>query len=73
MDLLHKQSSQFQTAASALGPRGSESVCEPFKSGSSVLYSPLGLLDVSLIGFQSEMFWGIVSLMQVPRVGVPAV
>lgn len=28
------------------------------------------LLDVSLIGFKSQTFWGLISPVQVPRVGV---
>lgn len=43
---------------------------EPFKSGISVPYSPWILLDVSPIGFQSQMFERLVSQVQVSRVGV---
>lgn len=40
-------------AVSALGPGVSEFVCEPFKSCFSIHHSPTGLIDISLVGFQS--------------------
>lgn len=46
----------FQTAASVQVPRASDSACEPLKRSTSAPYSPLGLLDVSHIGFQRQIF-----------------
>ena len=63
----------FQTAAFTLVPRASESAREPFKRNVSVPYSPLGPLDVSPVGFPSQTFWGLISPLQVPRVGAPNV
>lgn len=37
----------------------------------SVSYRPLGPLDISPVVFQNEIFWGLVSLLQVPWVEVP--
>lgn len=51
----------FLTAASVLCP----GVNESFKSGFPVHYSSLGLMIMSLTGFQSSMFWGLVSQVQV--------
>ena len=47
---------------------------EPLKTGFSVCYSSLDLVDTSPIGFQSPIFggWGITSQLQVLKVGVPA-
>lgn len=50
-----------------LGLRANEYVQEPFESRVSVSYSPLVLLDVSATGFQSQMFWELVFLVQIPR------
>lgn len=36
-------------------------------------HSPVGLLGVSPTGFQSQKFWGLISPVQVPRVGGPDV
>ena len=58
----------FQTAAFVMGPGVSESAGEPFKDGNS---GTMILLHISPIGFQSQMFWGFVSLVQVPRVELP--
>lgn len=60
----------FQAAASALGPGANESVCDPFQSTIYIPYSPIALLDVLPIGFQSQVFQGLISLEQVPRAGV---
>lgn len=60
----------FQIAAFVLVSRVTKSACEPFKRSISVSYSPLGLLDVSPVGVQSQMFWGFISLLQFPRIGV---
>lgn len=46
---------------------------EPFKGNTSVPYSPLGLLDLSPIGFQIQTLWGLIHLVQILRVGVPDV
>lgn len=40
----------------------------PLEGGISVFYSTLGPLDV---GFLSQMFWGLVSLVQIPGVRMP--
>ena len=63
----------FQTVAFVLDCQVGESACKSFKSGISIPYSPLVFLDVSPVGFQSQMFWGLISPVQVPRVGVPDV
>ena len=39
----------------------------------SVSYSSLALLDISPAGFQSQMFWGLIFLMQEPWAGEPDV
>lgn len=43
----------------------------PFKSGVLVSYSLLGLLEISPLGFQSQMFWLISLVHADPKVGVP--
>lgn len=55
-----------------LGPGIRESVSKPFKSRISIPYSPIGLLDVTLL-VSKPHFWGLISLVQVPRVEVPHV
>lgn len=59
----------FQTVASILGLRTNEFVRESVKSGISVLYSPLTLLEVWLTGFQSQMLWGLPFPVQVSQAG----
>ena len=62
-------SSPFQTAPSALADsdlRASELVHVLFESAVLVSYSFLALPDISPIGFQSQTFRGIVSLLQFP-------
>ena len=54
-------------------PELSESVRESCRSGISGSYSTLCLLDISPISFQSQVFWGLISLVQVLRVGAPDV
>lgn len=56
-----------------LGPGTSESACELFESGLSVTYNTLVLLGINSIGFQSQMFQDLVSMVLVPRVRVPDV
>ena len=63
----------FKLLLLELSPGASGSSSEPFKSGLSISYSLLVLLDISPIAFQCQMFWGPISLMQMPRVGVPDV
>ena len=58
----------FSTAAFAPSHGVSGSACKSFKSRFSVCYHPL-----SIIGFQTEMFWGLISHMLVWRVRVPDV
>lgn len=45
-------------------------MCEPFKNSFSVRYSFVGLVDASPMGFQSSMFWRLVSQVQVLKVVV---
>ena len=49
------------------------SPCEPFKGCFSVPYSLVGLVDTSPFGFQNLVFRGLVSQVQVLKVGVPDV
>lgn len=56
-----------QPAAFALGPRASESVYTPFTSGICISYGPVDLLDLSPLSFQSQIFWGLIFPVQVPR------
>lgn len=49
-----------------------QSVCEPFKSRVFIPYSSMVFLNVILVGFQSQTFGGLVSPVQVLRVGVPS-
>ena len=66
-------SGSFQTTASALGLGAWEILCVPFKCGVFVSYRPLALPNISPTGFQSQMFWRLVFLMQDPWVGDPNV
>lgn len=66
-------SNAFRTATPVLGLRGSEFVCEPFKSEVSVSYSPMALSHVGLTVFQSHWFWGFSFLVPVPCAGGPKV
>lgn len=50
-----------------------ESMYELFKNRLSSLHGSTVLLDVNLTGFQSQMFWGLVSLTYLPRIGMPDV
>ena len=56
-----------------MGPVVSESAHKPFKCGISVSYSLMVLLDVNSIDFQSQMYWGLICLVQFPRAMVPDV
>ena len=58
----------FAPAPSALCPGAGESKC--FFSG---CLRPVGLVEASAFGFQSWMFWGLVSQVQILKVGVPDV
>lgn len=49
----------------------SESPCELFKGGISVTCRPIVCLGINPIRFQRQIFWELVSLVLVPRVGVP--
>lgn len=71
MNLLHVWARRFQTFAFVLGCGINESEHEPFKSRLSIPHRLLGILDVSFVGFQSQVFCGLISLVQVPRIGVP--
>lgn len=57
--------------AFALHPGASISSHEPFKSRISDPYSPMVLLDLSPAGFQSQMFWGLVSPVLVLKAVLP--
>ena len=59
----------FQIIASVLCPWACEILCAPFKSGVSISHSPLGLPKVSPAGLQSQTFWGLIFLVQVPQAG----
>lgn len=63
----------FQTADFVLSPRVDEFVHEPLKSKISTPYSLMVLLNLSLIGFQSQTFQELFALVQIPRVEVPNV
>ena len=61
----------LQTVVFVLYGQVGESACKPIKSVISIPYTPLVLLDISPGGLQRQMFWGLISSMQVSRVGVP--
>lgn len=63
----------FQRAASPLGPGQGESACKPFKRYFSVHYSPMGPKAMHPIGFQRQMFWGLLFQVLVLKPGVPNV
>ena len=63
----------FQTAALALVLRANESVYKLSNRSFSVPYSSSGLLDMSPSGFQRQMFWRLISLLQIPRAEVSIV
>lgn len=63
----------FETAAFVLVPGASQCTCEPFKRNVTVPQSPLGFLNISPIDVPNQMFWGLVSSLQVPRIGMPHV
>lgn len=48
-------------AASALSSGFGEPRHKPFKNPSLVPQSPICLMDMSLVGLQSEMLWGFIS------------
>lgn len=50
-----------------------QSAHEPFKRSSSICHSSVGLLDVSYVGLQSQMLWGLISRLLTLKVGVPGV
>lgn len=62
----------FQTGVFVLDSGARESV-SPLKSRFSIPYRSMFFLDVILIGFQSQAFWGLVSPMQDLRFGVLAI
>lgn len=63
----------FQTADFMLSPKVYKFVHEPSKSKICIPYSPMVLLNLSLIGFQSQTFRELLSLVQIPRAEVPDV
>lgn len=54
----------FPTAVFSLGLKASEASLEPFKKAVSIFYSTLGPLDISPVGFPSQIFWGGGSCLQ---------
>lgn len=50
----------FQITASALGPAACEILCDPFKSGFSISYSPWASPNVSPTDLQSQIFWDLI-------------
>ena len=63
----------YQITAFALGPRVHEILCAPFKSEVSYFPSPVGLLQLSPAGFQSQMLWGLILLVLDLQTGEPDV
>lgn len=59
----------FQAAISVLELESTEFVCASFWSGVSDSYSSP---DISLVGFQSQMLWGLIFLVQVSWAGDPS-
>ena len=47
-----------------LGPEACEMSCVPLESEASISQSPLELLKASPTGLQSQMFWGLIFLLQ---------
>ena len=63
----------FQSGAFALVWGSSEFDHGPFKRGFSIPCSAIVFLDIFPIGFQSQVFWGLLSPVQDVGVGVPDV
>ena len=61
----------YQVTAFALRPSVHEALCVPFESKVSISPSPVGLLQLSPIGLQSQMLWGLVFLVPDPQAGEP--
>jgi len=61
MNLLQYSQGTFQTAASALDSGASESTCSPIRSVSQFITALWVLWTQTLMVFQSQMFWGLVS------------
>lgn len=55
------------------GPGASGSLHMLFKSRVFIPCHPELLLNISAVGFQSQTFWGLFSLLQDPKVVVPGV
>ena len=64
-------SDSFQVTAAALGLGICESLHVPFRNRVSVSYSPPALLYTNPASLQSQTFWGLVFLVQYPRLGSP--
>lgn len=62
----------FKLLPFSLGLRTSETERQPFKRAISVSYGTLRPLSLSPICFLSQMFWGLVSPVQIPGAGVLA-
>lgn len=58
MSLLHIWSRCFSNCCFCVASKD-ESVHKHFKSGLSILYSLSGLLGITPVGFQRQMFWGL--------------
>ena len=61
----------YQITAFVLGPGACEILCAPFKNEVSISPSPVGLLQLSPAGFQSQMLWGFIFLVLDPWAGEP--
>lgn len=70
MRLLHVWSRHFLNCCFCVGSWSKW--VETFKSR-SISYSPVILLDASPIGFQSQIFWELISQVQVPSIDMPNV
>lgn len=71
--LFHINSECFSKGPSALGCGAGESVWEPIRSCFSVCHILKGLMSISLIDLQSQMFWGLIAQVLVLKVRAPDV
>lgn len=59
----------FPIATSVLGLEPGDIMCWPLKSGVSVSYSPLALLELNCTNFQRQTLWELIFSVQILRVG----
>ena len=57
----------YQVTSFALCSGASEILCVPLKSEVSIFPSPVGLLQLSPTGLQSQMLWGLISWCETSR------